>query len=78
MEKKHKQKFEDLKEFHTTYNEHEIILDSYDGAQSVNNAKKKINNISFRSEIFNERSVREIISIETGGRILIWIQQSGK
>ena len=41
MEDKRKQKFEELEESNTAYNEQEIILDSYDGAQRVNNAKKK-------------------------------------
>ena len=41
MDYKRKRKFEELKESNKTYNEQEIILDSYDGAQMVNNAKKK-------------------------------------
>ena len=41
MEDKRKWKFEELEESNTVYNEHEIILNSYDGAQMVNNAKKK-------------------------------------
>ena len=57
MEEKRKQKFQDLEESNTTYNEKEIILYLYDGAQMVNNAKKKINIISFSSQIFNERRV---------------------
>ena len=60
MEDKHKRKFKELEESNTTYNEQEIILDSYDGAQMVNNAKKKINIISFSSHIFNKRSISEI------------------
>ena len=70
MENKCKQKFEELEESNTTYNEQEIILDSYDGAQMVNNAKKKINIISFSSQIFNERSARQIGSTEASGGIL--------
>ena len=60
MESKRKRKFEELKESNTTYDEHEIILDSYDGAQMVNNTKKRINIIYFSSQIYNERSVCEI------------------
>ena len=60
MDYKRKRKFEELEESNTVYNEHKIILDSYDGAQMVNNATKKINTISFISQIFNEGSVRQI------------------
>ena len=49
MEDKRKQSFQDLEESNTTYNDHEIILDLYKGAQMVNNGKKKINIISFSS-----------------------------
>ena len=60
MEEKCKRKFQELEESNTTYSEHEIILDSYDGAQMVNNAKKRINISSFSSQIFNERGVCQI------------------
>ena len=42
MEEKRKRKFQELEESNTTYNEHEMILVTYDGAQMVNNAKKKL------------------------------------
>ena len=41
MEDKRKRKFEEIEESNTTYSEHEIILDSYDRAQIVNNINKK-------------------------------------
>ena len=40
MQEKRKRKFEDPEESNTTCNEQEIMLDSYGGAQMVNNAKK--------------------------------------
>ena len=78
MDNKRKQKFEELKESDTTYNEHQSVLDSYDGAQLGNNSKKRINIISFSSQIFNERSVRQIGSTAASGGIMTWMQQSGK
>ena len=74
IDHKHKQAFEELKEFDTTYNEHNIILDLYDGSQMVNNAKRKINVISFSSQIFNERSIRQIGSTAASGSIMKWMQ----
>ena len=44
----------------------------------VNDARKKIDITSFLSQIFNERSVREIISSSASGCILTRMQQSGK
>ena len=41
MDDKCKRKFQDLQENNTTYNEHQIMLDSYDGARMVNNIKNK-------------------------------------
>ena len=41
MDRKRKLNFEELKESEKTYNEHDIVLDSYDGEQIVNNTKKK-------------------------------------
>ena len=41
MDDKRKQKFGELEESNTFYNENGIILDPYDGAQMVNNSKKK-------------------------------------
>ena len=77
MEDKCKRKFKDLKESDTTYNEQEIILDSYHDSQMVHNAKI-INTISFSLQIFNDRSVRQIGSTAPSGGILTLMQQRWK
>ena len=41
-------------------------------------SRKEINIISFSSQIFNERIVRQIGSTAASGRILTWMQQSRK
>ena len=44
----------------------------------VNNVKKQVNIISFSSQIFSERSVRELGTTAASGGILTWMQQTGK
>ena len=59
LEAKCKRKFADVTS-EENYNEINIVLDSYDGARTLNNPKKKVNIISFSSQIFNERIICEI------------------
>ena len=77
IQEKRKRKFDELKESSTTYNDNKFILDSYDGAQMVNNVKKQVSIISFSSQIFSERSVRELGTTAASGGIPTWMQQTG-
>ena len=60
IDSKHKHKFSEFEENVRTYIEINIVLESYNGAQILNNPKKKVSIISFSSQIFNERIIFDI------------------
>ena len=76
MEDKHKRKFKELEESDTTYNEQEIKFDSYDGAQMVNNAKKRSTFFLLAPRHLKKEVFLRLDRLQRG--ILTWMQQSGE